>query len=386
MNFIFIRYRIIVALLIFTGILNKAQSQSIGSSTLNFTITGTVNEMTTGTMMLAYPDTSGQNRILDSAVIEKGTFKFTGRVELPVPARIYLKGSNNRFTEKNISFYLENSHITVWVNKDSMYLSKVSGSKSNDDKDSITAMLAPYYETNSSLRKVREFAAKNQFTSILKNVENILEELPAAQRKLFVDYAMAHPNSYSITSMLDMNFTNNQTNLPLLKKVYANFSEDVKKSFGGKDIAALINRIERVEIGNSAPLFNMPDENGKMVSLSSFKGKYILLDFWASWCVPCREESPHLVKAYENYKNRNFTIISISLDNEKDKQKWINAFKNDGMLWTQLSNLKGYIDDPVQALYSVQGIPDNFLINSEGKIIARNLRGDDLEKKLAEIL
>lgn len=128
----------------------------------------------------------------------------------------------------------------------------------------------------------------------------------------------------------------------------------------------------------------MPDQNGKNVHLASFNGKYILLDFWASWCVPCRAESPYLVKAYKKYKDKNFTVISVSLDDERTEQNWMNAFKKDGMQWTQLCSLKGYAD-PVRMLYSVQGIPDNFLISPAGKIIARGLRGEEIGLKSAEI-
>lgn len=352
----------------------------------NFTLDGKVNGMSNGTMMLAYADPSGENIMLDSAVIDNGIFHFKGAVTLPVPATLYIKGTNNRYAEHNKNFYLENGAITVLVYKDSINVSKVFGSHSNDDRDSITALMAPYYETRQALNKVQQFATKQNLPDALKRVEAIYNELPNAQRKLIVDYSLGHPNSYAITSMLSMNFTNNQSELSLLKKVYNHFSDPVKKSVGGKDIAGLITRMARVQNGNKAPEFSMPDENGNIISLSSFKGKYILLDFWASWCVPCRAESPNLVKAYEKYKDKNFTILSISLDDQKDKQKWIDAFKKDGMTWTQLSDLKGYAEKGVRELYSVQGIPDNFLIDPQGKIIVRGLRGEDVSKTLNEII
>ena len=375
--------------LILSALMNTVNAQPVASPSETFTINGTVNGINNGTMMLAYPDHSGQTIILDSAQIKKGIFKFKGNVGYPVPANLYIKGFNHRYAEQNINFYLENSPIKVLVHKDSMNTSKISGSSSNDDADSIKVLIAPYYEVLGSLRKVRDFASRLNLSSVPKNIEYIYDELPGAQRTLLVGYALEHPGSYSITSMLNMNFTNNQTDLILLKKVYDHFSDAVKQSVGGQEIASLITKIERVQPGNPAPGFSLPDENGKTVDIASFKGKYVLLDFWASWCVPCRAESPYLVKAFEKYKDKNFTIVSVSMDVEKDKQKWIDAFKKDGMSWTQLCSLKGYEnygDNDVRQLYSVQGIPDNFLISPEGKIIARGLRGEGLEQKLSEIL
>lgn len=364
--------------------LNELCAQSAPAKNDSYFITGNITQAEKGTMMLSY--WTGKKAILDSAVIESGNFYFKGSLKFPTPARIYLKGTKHQYAEQNLNFYLENSAIQIFVNTDSMFASVVKGSRSNDDKEAISALLAPYYESMGSLRKVRDFASSQHLASVLSNVDKIYDELPDAQRKLIVDYALAHPNSYAISEMLFINFTNNQTDLPLLQKVYGNFSDSVKASVGGQQIAALLERMERVAIGNTAPGFSLPNEQGNMVKLSSFKGKYVLLDFWASWCVPCRQETPFLVEAFHKYKNRNFTIVSVSLDVEKDKQKWLDAIQKDGMAWTNLSSLKGYVEEGARQLYSVQGIPDNFLISPDGKIIARGLRGMDLEKKLSEVI
>ncbi|MEI6950435.1 TlpA family protein disulfide reductase [Paraflavisolibacter sp. H34] len=138
-------------------------------------------------------------------------------------------------------------------------------------------------------------------------------------------------------------------------------------------------------LNKPAPDFTFPDVNGKPVALSSFKGKYVLVDFWASWCPPCRAENPNVVKAYNKFKNKNFTVLGVSLDRPDGKDKWIEAIKEDGLAWTQVSDLK-FWDSQVVGLYGFDGIPYNVLVDPKGVVIAESLRGEDLERKLSEVL
>lgn len=158
-----------------------------------------------------------------------------------------------------------------------------------------------------------------------------------------------------------------------------------------KGIAAvntsLNEQVERMTsvswVGKEAPDFSLPDVNGKEVKLSSFRGKYVLVDFWASWCLPCRQENPNVVKAYQQYKNRNFTVLGVSLDRPGQKDEWLKAIKEDGLEWTHVSDLK-FWESNVIPLYHFEGIPYNVLVDPDGKVIAEGLRGVALEAKLAE--
>jgi peroxiredoxin len=138
-------------------------------------------------------------------------------------------------------------------------------------------------------------------------------------------------------------------------------------------------------VNKPAPDFTLPDVNGKPVSLSSFKGKYVLVDFWASWCGPCRAENPNVVSAFQKFKNKNFTILGVSLDRPGQRENWVKAINDDQLTWTHVSDLK-FWDSMVVNMYGIDGIPFNVLVDPSGKIIAERLRGEDLEKKLSEVL
>lgn len=172
---------------------------------------------------------------------------------------------------------------------------------------------------------------------------------------------------------------------PALMKVFNTLDKKIQQTATGVKTKTMLDKLVAVSIGKSAPLFSAADTAGKLVNLADYKGKYVLLDFWASWCGPCREENPKVVQAYQEFKHRNFDILSVSLDQEGKKDAWIKAIHDDHLTWQHVSDLK-FWNSAVAKLYMVRAIPQNFLIDPNGKIIAVNLRGEELITKLKTLL
>ncbi len=151
----------------------------------------------------------------------------------------------------------------------------------------------------------------------------------------------------------------------------------------GKDFVAYVDKLAATAIGSKAPEISLPDPNGKIITLSSYRGKFVLVDFWAKWCGPCRRENPNVVKAYHTFKSRNFDILGVSLD--RNREDWVNAIAQDGLAWKHVSDLR-YFESVAARDYNINGIPFSVLVDPDGVIIAKNLRGEELHKKLAEVL
>jgi peroxiredoxin len=186
------------------------------------------------------------------------------------------------------------------------------------------------------------------------------------------------PKYYLLVLVLLVTFACDKKNE---KKLYDD-STSADSSHQTKTEPAVVEDSTGINVGDLAPEINLPSNKGKVISLSSLRGKIVLLDFWASWCGPCRQENPNVVKVYNKYKDKGFEIYSVSLD--MDKGQWLHAIETDHLTWTHVSDL-GYWNSVVVPKYQISGIPATFLLDKEGKIIARDLRGEELDKKLAEV-
>ena len=197
-------------------------------------------------------------------------------------------------------------------------------------------------------------------------------------------YIKQNPNSYFSLEALTES-AGNGIDVAKVEPVFKSLSPAVRGSKAGLEFAKAIEAARGTSIGAMAPDFIQNDVNDKPVKLSDFKGKYVLIDFWASWCGPCRAENPNVVKAFNQYKDKNFTVLGVSLDQPGKKDAWLAAIAADGLTWTQVADLQGW-KNAVAKQYGINSIPQNFLVDPTGKIVGKNLRGADLTKKLEELL
>jgi peroxiredoxin len=204
------------------------------------------------------------------------------------------------------------------------------------------------------------------------------------RRELSISFIKQHPDSYVSLVMALPNVVEGERDTSFVP-YYNSLSASIRSTKKGVEMRGIIEGLKAMRPGAMAPDFTQPDTSGKQITLSSFRGKYVLLDFWASWCGPCRDENPNVVKLYKKYKSKNFTILSVSLDRAKDRKEWMNAIHNDHLTWTQVSDLK-YWKNGAAELYGIQAIPQNFLVDPNGKIVAVNLFGGDLDKQLEKVL
>ncbi|QES90904.1 redoxin domain-containing protein [Rhizosphaericola mali] len=233
------------------------------------------------------------------------------------------------------------------------------------------------------LKKYEEVAKTKDSVQIKKIGMEYQQIISDSFEAAKVDYPFIinHPNSPVSLYVLTLVYNNNH--LDKIEYLLNSLSPQIQKLPTAVNIKNLIQSARTNAIGKIATNFTLKDTSNNQVSLSDYKGKYVLVDFWASWCAPCRAENPNVVSAYNKFKSKNFTIISVSLDD--NRKNWLNAVKNDHLDWAQLSELKGW-DGKVSHDYAVTSIPTNYLIDPSGKIIAKNLRGAELDEALTKYL
>ncbi|MEO6681402.1 MAG: TlpA disulfide reductase family protein, partial [Ginsengibacter sp.] len=289
----------------------------------------------------------------------------------------------------------QNDYTLLWIEpgkiqikgKDSLKLANVKGSKAHNEWVKYFNDWTPYNKRKLILGEQLYNASKAGDKEKYNEVMNKRNELRMEEREnLYKKYLLKNPNSPIAVHMLtkyagDGSFYS----LDEAWEMYNYLSDKNRNSEAGLHFLKRLEYAGRLNVGALALDFTQNDTLGNPISLSSFKGKYVLLDFWASWCAPCRDENPNVVNAFNQYKDKNFTVIGISLDQPGKHTAWMDAIHKDNLTWTQLSDLKGWGNEVAQ-LYGIGSIPQNFLLDPEGKIIAKNIRGEALLTTLEKFI
>ena len=344
----------------------------------NFSIKGNIQGLTDGKKILLFARNydNGQADSIVATTSKNGAFLLEGNIPF---ADVYYMGIEGK--EGAIELVLEKKDMTLTGDIQDLKSIQLNGSKAHDDfiklGDQVQAVYATEKVIYPQLEKAQEMDDKKAVDSLGKELESIYTKAGEVVKK----YAIENPSTLAAPYMI-LN-TIFDLDAAEFQPIYNNFSEDVKNTQAGKILKEKLIVLSKTAIGNMAVDIKGLDPDGKSISLMEIKGKITLIDFWASWCGPCRKENPNVVKLYNKYHSKGFEILSVSLDEKAES--WKAAIMKDGLIWYHVSDMKGWKSDYAQ-IYGIQAIPQTVLIDSEGKIIARNVMGNELDSMLAELL
>lgn len=345
-----------------------------------FTIVGEIEGCEDKWVYRVVADTNNQPQRLDSVQVKNGVFEFKGAVEQIDINFILIEGVNG-----NYPVIIEPGTIKATLYKDSLGVSKVVGTPSNTDLSTYRVETVEFMQAVNSISAEMQKAALGSDSLLVADLREQYTDIQKQVRDYEMGILKEKTSSYLSALLLERFVNSKIVNAQEAKTYIAAFEPAIQNSKAAQNISTKIANIKQPAgmEGNLAPDFSGPTPSGENLSLKSKMGKVTIVEFWASWCRPCRVENPNLVRTYNKYHDKGLEIVAVSLD--KDKASWEKAIADDGLTWNHVSNLK-YWQDPIAKLYGVRAIPASFVLDAEGRIVAKGLRGDALDQKIGELL
>ena len=347
-----------------------------------FLISGTANGIENGKKVFIEVQTETGTLAKDTAVVTDGKFELKGITE-----EIDLGFIRIENEQINLPLILEEGKIEINIVKDSLHKSTLGGTPNNDkfqkfntESRAISEKVAKFEKDNGpEMQKAQMSNDTVTINKLLKEYKKFQNEMNDYSKKFIKE----NPDAYLSVLLLE-NFLMRQYLTPEeIKSYFDGLNKEVKETKSGKKIKTTLDAMTAIVIGKPAPNFSGPTPEGKTISLKETLGKVTIIDFWASWCGPCRAENPSVVALYNEFHPQGLNIIGVSLD--KDAKKWKEAIAKDGLVWPHVSNLK-FWEDPIAKQYNVQSIPATFILDEKGNIVAKDLRGEELRAKVAALL
>lgn len=342
----------------------------------HFILNGKTNNIPDSTML--YLDESETNQRIDSCLIINNQFVFEGRVDSFKAVFIFTQ-YDGQFQYAPI--YLEPNNMIFDASQSNFLNAKISGSKLQSQANELNVLVMPTMEKAMQANdKVNQIYQHKLDTTGLVQLKKERDRLFQLEESIVLEFIKAHPDYLiSVQNLASMKYKYPKSEV---KELYLALSKAMKNTNEGKSIKLWLEESIQLKIGDKAPDFQLPNLKNESISLSDFSDKYVLLEFGASGCGPCRMENPNLLKAYKKYKNQGFAIVSVWLD--KNPKNWAKTVKKDEMIWTTVCDLKGH-EGKVPLIYNINSIPSNFLLDREGVVIAKNLRGDALQEAVSKL-
>ena len=366
----------------FLSLLLTVSIISCNSDSSTYKLEGNADGLSDGTQIFVSKILkNNQSEVIDTLTVMSNSFKGSYSKNNDLSIHFFqvenLKGS--------VLFFPENTDLNVSLFKDSIQTSYVTGSPQNDSYKLYSEKIRDYTnqkKKNIELFKVARLEQDNLLASDLQK-ENIA--LDAQEKNYKTQFIKENNNAlFSILLLTEM-VSRKDIGSAEASTISNTFSPKLTATQSFINLQNLINSMKKADIGGTAPNFTAPTPDGDMLSLNDVLGKYTIIDFWASWCRPCRRENPNVVKVYNKYHDKGLNIIGVSLDKEGQKDRWVKAIEDDKLTWHHVSNLK-FWSDPIAKSYNVRSIPATFLLDENGNVIAKNLRGNALETKIASLL